>query len=88
MDIVPDSNSGTAHDKLHWNCCWKQMGGKALWLAALLSFLGGIAALWRGGEFAGVSYMTWYWTALVGGVLALGVRGHHRCPHCRGPEGK
>jgi len=64
------------------------MGGKILWLAAFLSFVGGLVALWRGGEFYGVSYMTWYWTAIVGGVLSLGAKGHgaHAC--CHGTEEK
>lgn len=52
--------------------------------------MGGLLALWRGGEFYAVSYMTWYWTALVGGVLAMGVRSKHGwcgCGTCSGMDG-
>lgn len=83
-----DNGMNGQHDKIHWNCCWKPMGGKVLWLAAFLSFLGGLVALWRGGEFSGVNYMTWYWTALVGGVLALGAKGYRAHACCHGAEGK
>ena len=74
------------HDKMHWNCCWHPASGKGLWVIGVLSFLGGIFALWQGGEFWGVSYQTWYWTALVSGVLSAGAR--MRKPHaCAcGPE--
>lgn len=78
----------TNHDKMHWRCCWKPVLGKALWVGGVLSFLGGLLAYWQGGEFYGVSGMTWYWTALVAGVLAGGIRGHggYHCGAC-GPEG-
>ena len=83
-----DPNHTGPHDRMHWSCCWKPMGGKILWILSLLAFLGGLTALWRGGEFYGVNFTTWYWTALVGGVLALGAkgRGAHTCYH--GAEGK
>lgn len=55
------------------------MLGKVLWVAGLLSFVGGVVALWLGGEFYGVSFMTWYWTALVAGVLAAGKGKSHGC---------
>ncbi|MBI4120608.1 MAG: hypothetical protein HY454_04050 [Parcubacteria group bacterium] len=71
------------HDKMHWGCCWMPALGKILWVLGLLSLLGGLTALARGGEFYGVSYATWYWNALVGGVLALGakVSKWHYCWH-------
>ena len=50
------------------------MSGKVLWIIGLLAFIGGFVALWRGGEFYGIAWMTWYWTALVTGVLALGAK--------------
>lgn len=62
------------HDKMHWGCCWMPMLGKGLWVLSFLALVGGLLALWRGGEFMGVSVMTWYWNALVGGVLALGAK--------------
>ncbi len=65
------------HDKMHWGCCWMPVAGKTLWVLGLLSFLGGLLALWQGGEFWGVSYPTWYWTALVAGVLAAGAKVSH-----------
>lgn len=69
MDIA-----GNKHDRMHWGCCWMPMAGKALWILGFLSLLGGLIALWRGGEFWSVSYVTWYWNALVGGVLAIGAK--------------
>lgn len=69
----------TEHDKMHWRCCWHPMLGKALWIGGILSFVGGVVALWQGGEFYSVSYMTWYWTALVAGVLAAGKGKSHGC---------
>lgn len=78
------------HDKMHMGCCWKPMGGKVLWVLSFLSFVGGLLALWRGGEFYGVSAMTWYWTALVGGVLSLGLKAKHGwcgCGTCSGADG-
>lgn len=71
------------HDKMHWGCCWAWLLGKVLWWAAFLALIGGLAALWSGGEFYGVTVMTWYWNALVGGVLALGAKAsrHHYCMH-------
>ncbi len=75
------------HDKWHMHCCWKPMLGKLIWTAAFLSFVGGLVAFYRGGEFWSVSAMTWYWTALVGGVLAVGIRGYHSwcgCDICHG----
>ncbi len=55
------------------------VGGKILWILSFLALVGGLLALWRGGEFYGIAVMTWYWNALVGGVLALGAKsaGHH-----------
>mgnify|MGYP001617166196 FL=1 len=72
-----------SHDKMHWGCCWMPVLGKALWALSFLAFLGGLAAFLRGGEFYGVSVMTWYWNALVGGVLSLGAKAskHHWCQH-------
>ena len=78
------------HDKIHWRCCWKPGGGMLLWWASLLVFLGGLLALRQGGEFLSVSYQTWYWTALVGGVLASGLRARHGwcgCGACTGLGG-
>lgn len=70
----------TQHDKMHWTCCWKPMLGVALWVVGLLSFLGGLLALWMGGAFLDVTVMTWYWTALVSGVLAAAKsKGNHGC---------
>ncbi len=71
------------HDKMHWGCCWMPFLGKALWILSFLALIGGLIAFWRGGEFYGVSAMTWYWNALVGGVLALGAKAskHHWCQH-------
>lgn len=62
------------HDKLHWNCCLRPGLRRILWWAAFLSLIGGLLAFWQGGEFYAVSAMTWYWNALVGGVLALGLK--------------
>ncbi len=75
-------NSGQ-HDRMHWGCCWMALAGKGLWILSFLALLGGLAAFWRGGEFYGVSVMTWYWNALVGGVLAVGAKlsKHHWCQH-------
>ena len=72
-----------SHDKMHWGCCWAPAGGKGFWILGVLAFFAGIVALWQGGEFFGVSYATWYWTALVSGVLSLGakVSKHHWCAH-------
>lgn len=67
------------HGKMHWGCCWRPMLGVALWVVGFLSFVGGVVALWQGGEFYGINYMTWYWTALVSGVLAAGKKGHGGC---------
>jgi len=72
---------------MHVGCCWKPMAGKLLWLLSFVSFLGGLFALYLGGEFWNVSVMTWYWTALVGGVLSFGLKGKHgwcRCGTCGG----
>lgn len=59
------------------------MLGKLLWVLSFLALIGGLAALWRGGEFYGVSYQTWYWNALVGGVLAISLKvsKFHSCWH-------
>lgn len=59
------------------------MLGKGLWILSLLALVGGLVALWSGGTFLGVAVMTWYWNALVGGVLALGAKmsKHHWCMH-------
>lgn len=71
------------HDKMHWGCCWKPYLGKILWWASFLSLIGGLLAYWRGGEFYGVAVPTWYWNALVGGVLAVGLKvsKFHSCWH-------
>ncbi len=71
------------HDKLHWGCCWMPWAGRGLWILSFLALIGGLVALARGGEFYGVAYLTWYWNALVGGVLALGAKAskHHWCWH-------
>ena len=47
---------------------------KVMWLVAVMMYIGGLLALWMGGEFAKVSYMTWYVNALVLGVLAIGAK--------------
>jgi hypothetical protein len=69
------------HDKMHWGCCWMPIMGKGLWILSFLALLGGLLANWQGGEFMNVSVMTWYWNALVGGVLAGGAKSayHHWC---------
>jgi len=74
-----DNATNGQHDKMHWRCCWMPVGGKILWILSFLALVGGLLALWRGGEFYGIAVMTWYWNALVGGVLALGAKsaGHH-----------
>lgn len=64
--------NGEKHDKMHWGCCWMPAAGKVLWILSLLALVGGLIALWKGGQFWNVSYTTWYWNALVGGVLAIG----------------
>ena len=68
---------------MHWGCCGAVMLGKGLWFLSLLALIGGLLAYWQGGEFYSVSVMTWYWNALVGGVLALGAKAskHHWCQH-------
>jgi len=79
-----DTSQNEKYDKMHWGCCWMPFFGKFLWVLSLLALVGGLIALWRGiGEFWGVSYQTWYWNALVGGVLALGakVSKRHCCSH-------
>lgn len=48
--------------------------GIALWSLAALSWLGGFAGLYQGGEFMAVRWETWYWNALVLGVLAIGAK--------------
>lgn len=72
-----------SHDKMHWGCCWMPVLGKGLWVLAFLALIGGLIALWQGGELWSVSYATWYWNALVGGVLSLGAKAskHHWCQH-------
>ncbi|OGF64801.1 hypothetical protein A2661_01830 [Candidatus Giovannonibacteria bacterium RIFCSPHIGHO2_01_FULL_45_24] len=45
-----------------------------LWIVAVLMYLGGLLAYWQGGEFWSVSGMTWYWNALIVGVLVLGAK--------------
>lgn len=62
------------HTPMHWGCCWLPMLGVLLWVFGLLAFLGGLLALWQGGEFLGVAVVTWYWNALVAGVLAVGAK--------------
>ncbi len=68
---------------MHWGCCWALVLGRGLWWLSLLALIGGLVALWQGGELYGVSHVTWYWNALVGGVLALGAKAsrHHYCAH-------
>ena len=46
----------------------------ALWSLAALLWLGGFAGLYQGGEFMSVRWETWYWNALVLGVLAIGMK--------------
>lgn len=48
--------------------------GMAGWGVALLMWLGGLLSMWMGGSFMNVNYMTWYWNALVLGVLTIGVK--------------
>lgn len=62
------------HGTMHWSCCWGPWLGKILWWVAFLSLVGGLLAYWRGGQFMNVTVPTWYWNALVGGVLALGAK--------------
>jgi len=78
--MMDTAREGT-HDKTHWGCCWMPVGGKVLWIVGFLLFLAALIALWQGGEFGGVFYMTWYWTALVSGVLSISAKsaGHHWC---------
>ena len=49
-------------------------GAKAGWALSALVYLGGLLAMWMGGEFLSVSYMSWYWNALVLGILTIGVK--------------
>ncbi|OGF65644.1 hypothetical protein A2757_02720 [Candidatus Giovannonibacteria bacterium RIFCSPHIGHO2_01_FULL_48_47] len=42
------------------------------WIFASLMYLGGLVSMALGSEFLNVNYMTWYWNALVLGVLVLG----------------
>lgn len=80
-------NNEVVHDKIHMLCCWKPMVGKILWVLSFLSLVGGLLAYWQGGQFWGVTVMTWYWNALVGGVLSLGVKGRYGwcgCGMCTG----
>ena len=44
------------------------------WVVAALMYLGGLLAMGMGGELLSVNYMTWYWNALVLGVLVLGIK--------------
>lgn len=44
------------------------------WIVAVLMYLGGLLSMWMGGSFLNVNYMTWYWNALVLGVLVLGIK--------------
>ena len=63
------------------------MLGKALWVLSFLALIGGLLAYWKGGEFYGISIMTWYWNALVGGVLAAGKKcSTCRCGACRADQ--
>ena len=75
-----DSHMGTMdHDKMHWGCCLRPLLGKLLWVVAAFALI----AAWLSGStgaFWGREAMTWYWDALVLGVLALGLRGHG-CRH-------
>ena len=74
------------HESMHWRCCWGSRSGKGFWVLGALSFLAGVIALWQGGEFWGISYQTWYWTALVSGVLSAGAKGkRHCCGTCQAP---
>lgn len=75
--MLDTANNGQ-HDRAHWGCCWMPIAGKALWILGFLSLVGGFIALWRGGDFWSVSYMTWYLNAITGGVLAIGAK-HARC---------
>lgn len=79
--MMDTANTGM-HDTMHWNCCWSPMAGKVLWKLSFLALIGGLVALYRGGEFLQVSVMTWYWNALVGGVLATGAKHKHSCGQC------
>ncbi|QQG45385.1 MAG: hypothetical protein HYW89_00390 [Candidatus Sungiibacteriota bacterium] len=81
---------GIMHDKWHMKCCSKPMLGKILWGLAFFALIGGLIAYLRSGEFLGVTVTTWYWNALVGGVLALGLKKHHGqygCGTCGGSGG-
>ena len=48
--------------------------GMAGWVVAALMYLGGLMAMYSGGSFMNVHYMTWYQNALVLGVLVLGLK--------------
>ncbi len=48
--------------------------GIAGWVVAVLMYLGGLISMALGSEFLNVNYMTWYWNALVLGVLVLGLK--------------
>ena len=81
------SGQPIVHDTMHMRCCGKPMVGKILWIIGFISFAGGVIAFWQGGEWWGVSVMTWYWTALVAGVLAMGPKAKHGwcgCGTCSG----
>lgn len=52
----------------------KKKVSMALWVIAFLMYLGGLMAMYSGGSFMNVSYMTWYWNALVLGVLVIGLK--------------
>lgn len=73
------------HDRVHWGCCWMPLAGKVLWVLALLDFIAALGALWLGGELYGISVQTWYWLALIKGVLAIGAKisRFHYCWHQR-----
>jgi hypothetical protein len=45
-----------------------------LWVIAALMYVGGFLALASGSEFLSVNWQTWFWNALVLGVLVLGVK--------------
>jgi hypothetical protein len=60
------------HDKMHWGCCGKPQLAKFFWLLAFGSLLG--AWFSRGGIWWGWDVLTWYWNALVLGVLGIGLK--------------
>ncbi|MDP3785168.1 MAG: hypothetical protein Q8R12_03810 [bacterium] len=45
-----------------------------LWAVSLLMYVGGFSGLYYGAEFLGINWQTWFWNALVVGILAIGAK--------------